>query len=138
MGKHLQELLMSSFDEALNEAERQELSRALAESENLSKEKEKLEQIRALVSKNQASYRPYFASRVMNRLENLKHAGSFENDESQYLSLAFNRLAVSGALAIILLLGITYFTTGSLSLDAILGISDLSTEHLGYLSLYDY
>ena len=138
MGKHLHKLLIRSFDETLNDRDQQKLNEALIKSAALRKEKEKLAQIRTFSGQSEQSFRPFFASRVMNKLENLRHVESEENDQAFQFSFAFNRLAVSGAFLILVLLGITYFTTGSLSLDAIIGISELSTEHLGYVSLYDF
>lgn len=117
--------------------EKQTLLHALAESPELRQEKERLEVMRGLLKDQKPGFRPFFSGRVINKISRLENAG-WELEETFQLSWAFSRVALSGIALVIILLTLTYFSAGSLNLDAILGISDLSAENAAYLDLYIY
>ena len=137
MDSKILKLLYWSFDDELNPEEKERLDRALKESEELRKEKEQiLAQRQALAENSAPSFKPFFAERVMNRIESL---GTKKNGfESFYemLLLMFRRFAIVGA-AILLLLLIYNLQTGDiLSSEEIMFASDFTFEEILNLPLF--
>ena len=71
--QHLLDLLMRSLDGDLNESDRTMLVKALSESEQLKKEKEKLIRLRELLGSGDYQFKYGFTDRVMNRLAKPKN-----------------------------------------------------------------
>ncbi len=135
----LYHLLLRSLDEPLSKQEQVQLDTALSQSPELRAEKEKLLEVRALLEEQETAYqfKPFFAGRVMEqiRLEKNPPMKASSMDFLTALILSFQRLAVPSFALICLLLAYTYFTTDSLTLQAVMGISDVAPEDLTLLNI---
>ncbi len=130
--ENIKEILLKSFDAELTPQERELLDEALQHSEELRKEKQEIEQMRTFFSGQDTSFESGFADRVMERLET--PAKTIE------MYSIFKRVAITGIAAIIALLIAIYFIDGSLTLNAVLGISGYSADgaDLSVLNLQNY
>jgi hypothetical protein len=137
MDKKILRLLYRSFDDELNQEEKEQLDRALRGSEELRKEKERvLAQRQALAASSASSFKPFFAERVMGRIESLGIKKNGFESFYEMLLLMFRRFAIIGA-AILLLLLIYNLQTGDiLSTDDILYASDFTFEKILNLPLF--
>ena len=114
MDKKILKLLYRSFDDELNEKEREQLEKALKESKELQEEKEQIiAQRQALAASSPPSFQPLFAERVMNRIEKLGPQNNGFESFYETLILMFRRFAIVGA-AILLLLLIYNLQTGDI------------------------
>ncbi len=130
MESRLLELLYRSFDDRLSPDEQQELDAALAASEELQKEKERISALRSAVSSSgSASFEPFFADRVIQRIHSEKNQQS-NGVENFFESLlwAFRRIAIAGAVAVILLFAANLSQGKELSLDSALAMPQLTLE----------
>lgn len=123
-------LLMRSLDSDLNDKEWALLEKALSESKELEKERDKLIRIRELIGSVDYQFKHGFADRVMNRLKQLKNGKSIEFSFVRDLNRIFTRVAITGIAAILLLLFSIYFTTGSVSLDSLSGTESYSEDNV--------
>ena len=135
--KKILKLLYRSFDDELNLEETEQLDRALKDSEEIRKEKEQiLAQRRALEESSAPSFKPFFAERVMNRIETLGQKKNGFESFYETLLLMFRRFAIVGA-AILLLLLIYNIQTGDiLSSEEIMFASDFTFEKILNLPLF--
>jgi len=119
----IQELLYLSFDGRLSEEEQRQLENALASSPRLREEKARIETLRRKIGQQAArSFRPFFAERVMNAVT---AAGKTKNGLERFaesLQLAFRRVALVGATAILVLMAVNIVRTGDLSVAGALGM----------------
>jgi hypothetical protein len=124
MKKKIQELLYLSFDSRLSEEEQRQLKEALDRSPRLREEKRRIEELRQAIGRGAVrSFRPFFAERVMHAISSL---GEVKNGAQLYfesLQLAFRRVALVGATAILLLLAFNFVRSGDVSVAAALGMS---------------
>ena len=116
----INELLLRSFDEELSPEERAGLDAALADSEALRREKQQLEKLRNLLGGLQAEVDRTFAGKVMSKV-------SISPVEATLLSLLPRAAAACLIILLLTLIGI-YLAEGSLSTDAIIGVSNLAPE----------
>ncbi len=134
--KELSQLLHRSFDEALTAEERDRLERALALSKELRTEQRILSALRSKISSLQKrQFSPLFAQRVMREID--KHRRTI--DESVYdfslsLMFSFRKIAVVGAILILLLLCGNFLSDGAFSLDKALGLQQVTLEDAWTLS----
>ena len=137
MDKNILKLLYRSFDDELNPKEKERLDRALKESEELRKEKEQiLLQRQALVKSSTPSFKPFFAERVMNRIETSgQKINGFESFHETLL-LMFRRFAIVGAAILLLLLVYNLQTGDILSTEEIMFASDFTFEEILNLPLF--
>lgn len=125
MNKRIVELLYRSFDSKLTEAEQSELARALAESPELRREKVQIEETREFLRDGaERSFRPFFSARVLNRIKSERRQADF----GASLLWAFRRVALAGAFALLLLIANNIFQSSSVSVDALLGLPQLTIE----------
>ena len=132
--KSLQELLYKSYDEDLSDSEKLKLEQGLIEHEELMEEKLSLDKMRKRLAGFEANFDPGFADDVMNAIQN---ANKNQIDSLQLTFNIFKRVALSGVAAVIILLFTIYFTDGSLSLDAIFGLSDYAPAEVE-LAFFDF
>ncbi len=132
----IKEILLKSFDAKLTPQEQKLLDEALQNSAELRQEKRELEQMRNLLTGQEASFESGFADRVMDRLQTEKVTSS----KTIEMYSIFKRVAMVGIAAIIALLITIYYIDGSLTLDAVLGISGYSPDgaELSVINLQDY
>ena len=125
------DLLIYSLDHPLNAAEQATLDAALAGSEALRAEQERLLRMREALSDLSVSEDPAFSADLLQKLESGKR---------QKIGAAIHRIYPKVAAAAVLLFLITaisiYLTEGNLSVEAIVGTQDLLPEdaysYLGY------
>ncbi len=132
----IKEILLKSFDAELTPQEQKLLADALQQSKELRKEKQEIEQMRNRLAGQEASFRSGFVDRVMDRLKTEPTA----SPKTIEMYSIFKRVAIVGIAAIIALLFVIYYIDGSLTLDAVLGISAYSPDgaELSVMNLQDY
>ena len=137
MDKKNLELLYRSLDDNLETKEQQQLEKVLEKSQDLRKEKEMITAQRKAISDSATrSFKPFFAERVIRRIEETQEKGA--NVESFYetLQAAFRKFAVLGAAVMIVLILLNFITGDSLSAEEIFYASDLTLESLYDLPLF--
>jgi hypothetical protein len=126
-------LLKRSFVEELEPAEKDKLEKALSDSPELRDEKKQLESLKILLTEQEYSFSASFAEKVMTRIEvNEK----YEADNA--FLFAFNRIALPGLAAAIILLLFTILNNGTFSFESILGVESLQTEYFSEILLFNY
>ncbi len=137
MDKKILKLLYRSFDDELGEKEKKQLEKALHKSETLQKERERIILQRQVIADSpQPAFTPYFAERVMGRIESL---GEKKNGlETFYVTLLsmFRRLAFAGAAILLILLIYNLRTGDALSTDEIFYSSDNAIEEISDFPLF--
>jgi anti-sigma factor RsiW len=124
-------LLYRSFDGQLTAEERRVLGEALAESEELRHEKSQIEAMRRMVASGRKdSFGPFFSSRVMRRVRELKGASTGVWTLQDWLARVFPRVAVAGAAVAIGLVVFNFLQARSVSAAAVFGISDAPIEEM--------
>lgn len=131
MNKALYDLLLASFDRALSDEEQSALEEGLANSEELRIEKANLEKLRGLVAGQKHEFKPFFAGRVMNKIEAMTETAK-EKGLSRWMMRMFPKVAISGLAVIVLFIAGTYLMEGSFSLETLWGISDVAAEDADY------
>ena len=133
MEKALLQLLQKSYDEELLAAEVEMLQEALAGNSELEAEKKKLDAIRRVLGEEDYSFGAYFSENVMTRIEMDEKV-----EQGNSFLYAFNRIALPGLAAAIILLLFSVFSNGTLSFESIMGVESLQTEYLSEFLLFDY
>ncbi|HLN21730.1 MAG TPA: hypothetical protein VK213_11615 [Bacteroidales bacterium] len=75
-------------------------------------------------------FRNGFKGRVLEKLFSEETKLTREIEFSRFLSIAFSRIALTGVAAIVILLLSLFLSEGSLSFNAILGLTDLQNEDM--------
>jgi anti-sigma factor RsiW len=131
MNKKVIDLLYRSFDGTLTPREKEELNEALAKSQELREEKERITAMRSAISDSAAiSFRPFFAERVMSRIASLGEAKNGAQKFFESLQFAFRRVAVVGATAILILLAYNLVKSGHISIAGAFGMPQESLEEI--------
>jgi hypothetical protein len=117
----LSQLLNRSFDEKLTNEEEHQLETALSNNPGLRKEKQEVEEVRALLSDYNPAFEEGFTKRVLAATDQYIQNG----DNLFYL---FKRFVFGSAAAIAALLVSVYLTDGTISFDSLLGISDINSD----------
>jgi len=129
MNRELLDLLYRSFDADLTEEERQRLDEALATSEALQTEKERITSIREVLSKNATdSFKPLFTERVMRALETAEETDVSTDVFFESLYRFFRPVALAAAAAAILLVSMNLWDSDDITLAAALGMQEDSIE----------
>jgi hypothetical protein len=137
MDKKILKLLYRSFDDELNEKEREQLEKALKKSKELQEEREQIiAQRQALAASSEPSFKPFFAERVMNRIESLGRRNNGLESFYEILLLMFRRFAVIGAALLLLLLIYNLQTGDILSSEEMMFASDFTFEEFLNLPLF--
>ncbi len=92
---------------------------------NADNDSNQLEEWTKLVGKSEDSFSAKFVENTMFKLEN-PEGKVVEMDFSDKVVHLFKRLAFSGAAAILLLIGYTWFSEGSISTDVLLGFNQVN------------
>ena len=132
MDKKTLELLYKSLDEPLTELEKKSLNKLKEKFPRLIEEEKQILAMRQnLKSSKVESFPPYFAERVMKKLD--PAAGKHQQiDFFDALMTAFRPVAIATSMAIVGLL-IYNFSTGNLSsLEPILGVPEFKIENIAY------
>jgi predicted nuclease with TOPRIM domain len=121
--KEMLDILIRSLDQESGQEEKARLQEALEHSEDLRREKARLEQMRAWLAGLQAPIDERFADRVADRIEEEKNS-SFN---TVILNLFPKAVAACLLVFMLTLMGI-YLSEGALSADAIIGVDDVTLE----------
>lgn len=131
MDKEVLNLLIYSLDNELSTEENIRLEKALASSEELRAEKERLLKMRVLMADLQQEPNPRFVSSVMEKIR--------EAAEPVFTKVIIQMFPKVAAACVILVLAFfisIYVTEGTLSKDAIIGVQELSVDEA--LTLTEY
>lgn len=137
MNKKILKLLYRSFDGDLEEKERKLLEEALKNSEELRREKEQILAQRQAVSESAAkSFKPFFAERVMRRINALGEKENAWENFYDSLKAMFWRFATVGAVGLIALILYNLVAGNSLPLEEAFYVSDLTFEEILQMPLF--
>ncbi len=140
MGKNINnkilKLLYRSFDSDLNEKEKRRLEEALETSKELRREKEQILAQRQTISENAvASFKPFFAERIIRRIDAVKEENGLEAFY-EALKAIFRRFAIAGVVIMIVLIFYNFKTGESMSMDEVFFASDVTFEEILDLPLF--
>lgn len=136
MNKNILKLLYRSFDDDLSEKERNELKEALKNSEELRKEREKILAQRKTISESGAqSFKPFFAERVMARIDALSEKTEIE-PFYETLKAVFRPVAIASAVAMVALILYNIGIGDILSSEEVFFASDATFEEILQLPLF--
>lgn len=125
MKSNWMDLLFRFFDGELSANEREELETALQNSPELREEKKQLAAVRELIASGAVrKFQPFFAARVMQRIQ----AETSEEDFFESLIWMFRRVALAGALTVILLFASALLTGRASSLSTLFGMPQVTIE----------
>lgn len=125
MENDINQLLIRSLEESLDEKDQIRLDRALEQSEQLRNEHAELLAMRELIQNQEFQFSPFFSGKV---LQKVFHKEAKIPELGNALVFAFNRIAIPVLALIVVLLINTYASHESLSIDAISGVSELSVD----------
>ena len=135
--KKILKLLYRSLDDDLKDKDQKKLDEALEKSEDLRKEKERvLAQRQAVADSAGQSFGPFFAERVMNRIEGL---GQKKNGlEAFYESFmtAFRKVAIVSAAVLVLLISYNVVKSDIVPEDELFFMADTTIEEIFELPLF--
>jgi hypothetical protein len=121
-------LLYRSFEQELSPEEKENLEQALSRTEELRREKETIIQLRRTIREGKVdSFRPFFADRVLNRIQAYSKG---RNDESFFDSLfmIFRPVAIAAVILIIMVTVYNITTSGQLSLESVLAVPEVTLD----------
>jgi len=128
---NIKDLLIRSFDEELSTTDAARLEQALTQSSTLRTEFRKMENMRKSISTLRVKKDPGFADDVLARL---KEEG--KKTLNTVIASIFPKVAAACLVVFLLSLLAIYFSSGTLSVDAIIGVDELTPEdasiYLGY------
>lgn len=128
MDEYMLKLLQDSFDRDLDKHESQQLSKALRDDPKLKQEAARLQKIRDLLDRQEYTFGLYFTEKVMSRID---------TEGETALMHAFNRIALPGLAAAVILLLISLWGGDTLSLDTIMGVDKLQPEYFTEFLFYN-
>ncbi len=135
--KKVLKLLYRSLDGDLRDKDQKKLDEALEKSEELRKEKERvLKQRQAVAECTGQSFSPFFAERVVHRIEGL---GQKKNGlEAFYESFmaAFRKVAVVSAVVLVLLISYNLVKSDIVPEDELFFVADTTMEEILDLPLF--
>ncbi|MFZ5979388.1 MAG: hypothetical protein ACOYVF_02045 [Candidatus Zixiibacteriota bacterium] len=139
MNKKLKEILYRSFDSPLDPVEARLLDDALRDSEELRREKEAIEEMRqALAAGKPEGFQPFFAEKVMNRIETMETESEPSVHFMESLMVYFRPMAIIATTAVLILLAINLKTGGNWSIQSALGLEENETEMLYEIPVVSY
>lgn len=126
MNQRILALLYRSFEEQLSPTEQQELDCALVDSAALRAERDRINQLRTLIStRGQRSFRPFFAEKVLRKIrEQRRSAENFANS----LVEVFRPITIAVATVLIFLLGYNFFLSEDKSLASAIAEPEIKLE----------
>lgn len=126
MNRKIIELLYRSFDDVLAPADQQRLERALTESADLRAEKQRIAQLRGMITDSgKQSFHPFFAEKVLRRIrEQNRPAESFLDS----LIVVFRSVAIAATILFVVLLSYNLFKSDSKSIASALAEPEIKLE----------
>ncbi|MCK4630206.1 MAG: hypothetical protein KAT40_02115 [Bacteroidales bacterium] len=131
------DLLIRSMNDQLTADEDKQLQQALKESSELREEKIKLNKVGKLLSSRNYSFSDGFRNRVMQAVSDEKKGKVISIDFTRTFTSMFNRIAVAGVAAIVLLVISLYISHGSLNVNTFTGVDPISQDNLVSVLLYE-
>ena len=123
------ELLYRSFDDSLTPEEQRQLIDALSNSKALRDEKNRIVTMRKAVSGSAArSFKPFFAERVMQRIENIRQKQTKKDPFFESLLAVFRPVAMGAAILMIILLTYNMIKSDRLSLAGAFAEPEVTLE----------
>jgi len=126
-------LMQKSLGDMLSEDEFQELQEAIKINPEMSRELQEIRKLSQLLTTQQYSFGDLFAEKIIRKIEMLE-----QTTAGQAMIFAFNRIALPGLVAAMILVMISLINNGSLSLDSISGVADLNPGYLSDFLLFNY
>jgi hypothetical protein len=137
MSKKILKLLYRSFDQDLSSKEHKLLDKALESSPELRQEKERIaSQRRALEESGAQSFSPFFTERVINRITSTERTENGLEVLYKTLKVAFQRIAIVGAIVMLILITFNLNIKDSLSTEEVIYASDATYEEIRQLPLF--
>lgn len=128
MDEKIKELLYRSFDETLKPEDSKVLEYALANSDDLLKEKEEIAALRnQLYESTSKQFKPFFAERVLKQIQTYP-LDQNENALFDSLMVLFKPVAIAATVLIILVSGYNIADSGNISLEGALAIPDVTFD----------
>ena len=128
MDEKIRELLYRSFDETLKPEDSKVLEHALANSDDLLKEKEEIAALRNQVYESKTEqFKPFFAERVLKRIQT-SALDQNENAIFDSLIVLFKPVAIAATVLIIFVAGYNMADSGNISLEGALAIPDVTLD----------
>ena len=130
-------LLYRSLDVDLKVKDQNRLDKALEESEELRKEKERiLVQRQALANSSSQSFSPFFAERVMHRIEGLGQKKNGLEVFYENFMTAFRKVAIVSAVVLVLLISYNVIKSDIVPEDELFFMADTTMEEILDLPLF--
>ena len=137
INQEMYDLLIRSMNDQLTAEEDKQIQQALKGSSELRDEKIKLSKVGKLLSSRNHSFSDGFRNRVMQAVGYEKKGKVISIDFSRSFTSMFNRIAVAGVVAILLLVISLYISHGSLNINTITGVEPVSQDNLVSVLLYE-
>ena len=131
------DLLIRSMNDRLTTEEDKQLQQALKGSSELREEKIKLNKVGKLLSSRNYSFSDGFRNSVMQAVSDEKKGKVISMDFSRNFTSMFNRIAIAGVAAILLLVISLYISHGSLNVNTFTGVDPISEDNLISVLLYE-
>ncbi len=128
-------LLIRSFDAELNLEEQQQLDQYLTSSEALRKEKKLLLEMRRGLAELKMVPKKNFADQIVRQI-NTQNQKLYNPGLQPIIMNLFPKVAAACVIVIVVAVLTTFFIEGNLSLEAFIGVQDLSPEDA--YTLLDY
>lgn len=120
------ELLFRSFDGVLSQNEQAQLDDALKKSKKLQDERDRIAQLRFIISKSSSQrFDPFFAEKVMRRL---REAETTQETFWDSLIYVFRPVAIAATILIITLISFNLIKSGDISVASAFAESEITLE----------
>ncbi len=128
MKNKLRALLFRSFDTELTSDEKKQLDDALGASEALRQEQERLVSMRRIFGKVKPSFRPFFAERVIRRLEATRGQETLVDPFFESLLAFFRPVVITVIILIIIALSVNAVRNNGNVMAGVMTQTDVSLE----------
>jgi len=126
-------LLYRSFDEELKPEEQAQLSKILSESASLRAEKKRVQEMRDIISGSAVeSFKPFFAKRVMQRIQVTAETRFNLINSFGDLMKIFRPILMTASTTIVIIVAFSVWTSGSFSIESVLGIPGFTIDNITY------
>jgi hypothetical protein len=135
--KRILKLLYRSLDSDLDDKDQKKLDNALEGSEELRQEKERiLVQRQVLVKNASQSFGPFFADRVMNRIERLSPKKNGLEAFYESFMAAFRKVAIVSVVVLVILVSYNLIKSDIVPEDELFFMADTTIEEILDLPLF--
>jgi hypothetical protein len=129
MNNKLLKLIFKELDSTLTEIEKAELTKGLAESEELQIEREKILKMRMVVAaSSKESFKPFFAERILQKINKPSQDVIGFEAFVDFLVNPFRKITLTAAFLVLILISYNLGISGDISLDGAFGIPRVSVE----------